>query len=182
MTTISIYKFDNNLDIEEIIKAIDGVEFEDNSYFLAKQSKYCNFEVFIQYFYHKDIQKDLEKLLSATYDGYEIIDFLKKKNKLKVLDRVFIFLNTFTKTLEIYENKNVEEILTKLKKLLKVDFEPVDLPNKEFYPDIKLLDNRKYKVKTKGNKLMFKKNGIFFKPRFEIRQILYQIVNGGLNG
>jgi hypothetical protein len=232
MPAISIFTFKKNFTPEKICELLDKKRVKD-SWFNAKQSKYCDKEVFIQYWYYEDVEEFVKKVLSEE-DAYELISFLKQNGKSKILRCCYCFINLETKTLEIYRgtDKKREEILTALEKILDVKFEPLLIESKvlkriylkhaselkkavlknldglefeilvgnsleqnkffndclrkypnnlksiTFKPKISFLNsNAKYNVTVNENGVIsFSSEGLFrWRPRHEIRQILYAI-------
>jgi len=131
MPVITIFTFDKLPEIFEICKILNGKKVDEAS-INAKLSKYNNNEIFVQYWYFEDIEDALKSVFSQD-DGYEIVSFLKDRNKNKVLKRVYCFINMLTKTLEIYRgpDQKTEEIVSALEKLLKVKFVPLKVKPEE---------------------------------------------------
>lgn len=130
MPAISVFKFNKNLNIEKVCKLLDKRKVR-NSWFNAKPSKYCEDEVFIQYWYYEDIEETIKRILSEE-DAYELILFFKKNGKDKILRRCYCFINIKTKTLEIYRgsDKKRSEILSALEKFLNIKLTPLFLSSK----------------------------------------------------
>jgi hypothetical protein len=232
MPAISIFSFKKNFTTEKICELLDKKKVKD-SWFNAKQSKYCDKEVFIQYWYYEDVEEFVKKVLSEE-DAYELVSFLKQNGKNRILRRCFCFINLETKTLEIYRgtDQRREEILSALEKFLETKFEPLliepkvlrmiylkhaselkkvvlknldgleleilvgdsleqnkffndclkkypnNLKSITFRPKINFLNsNTKYTVTIRENGIIsFSSDGLFrWRPRYEIRQILYAI-------
>jgi hypothetical protein len=232
MPAISIFSFKKNFTPQEICKLLDNKKLKD-SWFNAKQSKYFDKEVFIQYWYYEDVEEFVKKVLSEE-DAYELVSFLKQNGKTRILRRCYCFINLQTKTLEIYRgtDQRREEILSALEKFLDVKFEPLLIESKvlkkiylrhaselkkvvlknldglefeilvgnsleqnkffndclkkypnnlksiTFRPKINFLNsNTKYNVTIGENGIVsFSSEGLFrWRPRYEIRQILYAI-------
>ncbi|MEM7825277.1 MAG: hypothetical protein QW412_00250 [Candidatus Aenigmatarchaeota archaeon] len=138
MPTITIFLFEKLGTPFEICKVLNEKKFKD-SWIQAKISKYNKNEIFIQYFYYESLEESLKKAFSEE-DMYEIVSFLKQNGKNKILKRAYCFINTLTKTLEIYRgpDKKTEEIISILENLLNVKFYPLKLDSeklKEIYSD-----------------------------------------------
>lgn len=131
MPIITIYTFKNLPEIRKIIKIVDKKKKED-SWFVAKESKYNKNEVMIQYFYYEDVETALKQAMKEE-DVYEIVSFLRTNGKEKILKRTFCFINLFSKTLEIYRgpDKKTEEIVSFLEELLNVKFERLTLTSEQ---------------------------------------------------
>jgi hypothetical protein len=234
MPTITIFLFKKLENPLEICKILNNKKFKE-SWIQAKISKYNKNEVFIQYFYYESLEESLKKALSEE-DIYEIVSFLKENGKNKILKRTYCFINTSTKTLEVYRgpDKKTEEIVSILESLLKVKFLPLKLDSeklKEIYsnhgtelkqamfrniegliyeilrgncleenekfnlylekfpsclrvisfrPKIKFLNSSRYQVTINGDKgtVKFSSPDYFsWRPRFEIRQIVFLIIS-----
>ncbi|MGC8812741.1 MAG: hypothetical protein ACP5O8_04140 [Candidatus Aenigmatarchaeota archaeon] len=136
MPTITIFLFEKLGTPFEICKILNDKKFKE-SWIQAKISKYNKNEVFIQYFYYESLEESLKKAFSEE-DMYEIVSFLKENGKNKILKRTYCFINTLTRTLEIYRgpDKKTEEIVSILESLLKIKFSPLRLDSgklKEIY-------------------------------------------------
>lgn len=131
MPTISVFKFDKLIKISDICKAVNGKKFNE-SWMTAKESKYSQNEVFIQYWYYEDLEESLKKVFSDE-DSYEIVSFLKENGKNRVLKRTYCFINLLTRTLEIYRwpDQKTEEILQLLERFLGVKFSTLILKPEE---------------------------------------------------
>jgi hypothetical protein len=182
MPTIYLYKTDfENLTVNDICKKVNGKKFKD-SWFSAKPSKYNNKEVFIQYWYYLTEEEIKEKLYD-TFDeevGYSIFMFLKENEKIpKFLGRTYCFINTELKTLEIYGDSRKEEILSFLRRfgriekfeLKEVNMLPLNLQPKSY------LGNEFWYANIEDNAVFIPTHQIFmWKPRFEVRQIIRELV------
>jgi len=131
MPVITIFTFDKLPDIFEICKILNGKKVNDAS-INAKLSKYNKNEVFVQYWYFEDIEDALKGVFSQD-DGYEIVSFLKDRNKNKVLKRTYCFINMATKTLEVYRgpDQRTQEIVSVFEKLLNIKFVPLKVKPEE---------------------------------------------------
>lgn len=234
MPTISVFKYSSPSNIWEVCKLLNNFRLSD-SWITAKISKYNKNEIFIQYWYYEDIEENLKKVFSED-DAFEIVSFLKQNDRTKVLKRTYCFINSFTKTLEIYRgpDNKTEKILNTLEKLLKIKFYPINLNAENlrniyskhsielkqamfkdvdgliynilrgncleknekfnqylqtypknlrvisFRPKIKFLNSfNKYQITINGDRgtIKFSSDGLFqWRPRFEIRQIIFLIL------
>lgn len=125
MPTITLFTFDKKLGVKEAVKKIDRQKFS-SSWFLAKPSKYNRFEVFIQYFFYQHLEDELKRIIGEE-DSEEIVSLLKSNGKIKVLKKVYCFLNVLTRTFEVYRGPDAltQEIVKKVEKLLGVELKPV---------------------------------------------------------
>jgi len=234
MPIISVFTFKELFPIPEICEILNGKK-QSEVWLTAKESKYNKNEIFIQYWFYEDVEEGLKKIFSDE-DADEIVSFLKQNGKSKVLKRIYCFINTLTKTLEVYRgpDEKTEEIVALLEKLLKVKFVPLNLKSEElqkiysqhsvelkqvmfknieglifeilrgnylennskfkeylkkfpeslrvisFRPKIKFLNRgNKYQVTINGDKgtIRFSSDEVFmWRPRFEIRQIVFIVV------
>ncbi len=236
MPTITIFRIEGKLgSLEEIVKRIDKKSFKE-SWFVAKKSKFNKNEIFIQYFYYQKLEEVLRKVLGSEY-AEDVIGLLKVNGKVRVLKRVYCYINTLTKTLEVYRgpDKITREIAEKLEKLLGIRLKRLKIKPEQlkqiysnysielrqaffeninglqmqvlksrnlernklfelcikkflqslkaitFRPRIKSLNhNSKYYITINGDRgtIKFFPNGKFkWRPRFEIRQILFAVAN-----
>lgn len=131
MPTVSIFTFERLPDVYEICKSLDGKRF-DEAWINAKPSKYNKDEVFIQFWHYEDVEESLKRVFSEE-DAYEIVSFLKENGKSRVLKRTYCFINTQTKTFEIYRgpDEKTYEIVSLFESLLNVKFVSLKLKSEE---------------------------------------------------
>jgi len=131
MPIVTIFTFDDIPSIQEVCKCLDGKKSKD-VWITAKPSKYNKDEIFIQYYYYEDVEESIKRVFSDD-DAYEIVSFLKENGKNRVLKRTYCFINTKTKTFEIYRGPDykTEEITSLFEKLLKISFVPIKLNSDE---------------------------------------------------
>lgn len=156
MPIISVFTFEKLPPVFEICKALNGKKFSE-AWLTAKESKYNRNEVFIQYWFYEDVEEGLKKVFSED-DVYEIVSFLKQNGKNKVLKRIYCFINTLTKTLEVYRgpDEKTEEIVALFEKLLKIKFTLLNLKSEELQ---KIYSNHSVELKQ----VMFKNiDGLIF--------------------
>jgi hypothetical protein len=129
MPVISVFRFEKIPEIHQICKTLNSNKF-DGKWFTAKPSKYNDSEVFIQFWYYEDVEESFKRIYSDE-DFYEIVTYLKENGKNKILKRIYIFINTFLKTLEVYRgnDRKTEEIVSILESLLGCQFEQLTLPS-----------------------------------------------------
>jgi hypothetical protein len=190
MGKIQVFEFEEELKPVDIIKRLNGYKTEEG-WLTAQESKYNRFEVFLQYWYYEDVREKLGKILSKEIgedEAYDIISLLQEKGKTRVLKRIYIYINTMVKTVEIYGTEKTDEIL-KLLKFLGV--KPIILTDEQrlkFYTEhtdgkhlkISYIIDKHYGVKLTNERtatLVFGKTIFEWRPRFEIRQIVQIISN-----
>jgi len=120
---ITIYKINTNLNVSEIVNRLNNKKFGED-FIRARESKFSSSEVFISYFYAENIESQLKKIVSEeAYD--EIVTVLKNNGGLKVIRRVYCFIDVNRKTLEIYRglDKKTEEIANNIAKCLEASIE-----------------------------------------------------------
>jgi len=124
MPTIKIFTFDENVDKKELVKKImksgeRGLE--------AWESKFNRFEVIVRYEFFEDVLKDIRKIFEESSEEIEAL--IIKSGKTRVLKRIFCYINTHFKTLEIYYGKEniVERIVNILERITGLKFKPLSL-------------------------------------------------------
>ncbi len=233
MPTITLLKYTTLGNVWRVAEQLDNKKFE-SGWMTAMVSKYNRNEVFASYWHYEDVEDGVKRVFSED-DADEIVKYLKQNGKTKVLKRTYCFINTLTRTFEIYRGPDMKtgEIITSVEKILNVKFEKVVLKAeqlqkiysnhateltqvmfkniqgliyeilrgkylennekyheylKNFYqslrvisfrPKIKFLNgNNKYQVTLNGDKgtIRISSNGDFtWRPRYEIRQIIFMI-------
>jgi hypothetical protein len=131
MAVVSIYKLENVPSVEDIVERLDKRKV-NNCLILAQKSKYTDSEVFIQYLYNESVEESIKKAFPEE-DVREIYLLLSQNGKTTVMKRVYCFINTITKTLEIYRGKDsvTEEIVAVFEKLLETKITPITLKPEE---------------------------------------------------
>lgn len=131
MGMVSVFKCENLPSIHEIVKGLNGKRV-NNELITAKVSRYNRNEVVIQYFYYEDVE-DIVKRAFPERDSDEIVSFLKQNGKTKVLRKAYCFINTLTKTLEVYrgQDSRTDKIISVLEQLLNTKFIPVTLSSRD---------------------------------------------------
>lgn len=131
MSVISIFKYENLPSVHEIVKALNKKKVDDEL-ITAKVSRYNRNEVVVQYFYYEDVEDVVKKVFSEN-DSDEIVSFLRQNGKTKVLRKTYCFINTLTKTLEIYRgpDKRTSRIVSILEQLLNTKFIPISLTSED---------------------------------------------------
>ncbi|MBS3054898.1 MAG: hypothetical protein J4452_00190 [Candidatus Aenigmarchaeota archaeon] len=128
MPVISVFRFEMIPETHKICRILNSNKFE-GKWFTAKPSKYNESEVFIQFWFYEDVEESFKRIYSED-DFYEIVTYLKENGKNKVLKRIYIFMNTFLKTLEVYRgnDEKTTELVSILESLLDCKFEQLSLP------------------------------------------------------
>jgi hypothetical protein len=131
MPTITMLTFEDIPKIEKTVSLLNGKKNEEN-WISARQNKYNQDEIFIQYWYYEDVRNALSRAFSEE-ESYEIVDVLKDNGKDRVLKRTYAFINYVTHTLEIYRglDRRTNELLELLGKNLKTSFRPLELSEEE---------------------------------------------------
>jgi hypothetical protein len=174
MPTITVFKTN-----QEINKDIVMEKLKEKN-IMSKISMYNNKEIHIIYPYKIDIEKVFNDLDYVNAEN--VISILKQNGIEKITKKIYIFLNYETKTLEIYNGKKgiIEEIL-KVFNDIGLNFYPIEFERKTFKPNINFINsNSRYKITVFGNKIKYNNRKPFkFLPRFEIRQIVNQLLQNG---
>lgn len=127
MPTITVFTFEDMPKLEEAISLLNGKGNEEN-WVSARQNKHNQDEIFIQHWYHEDLENGLKRAFSDE-ERYELVNVLKENGKDKILKRTYAFVNCVTHTLEIYRGLDgrTNELLELLEKHLKTTFSPLVL-------------------------------------------------------
>lgn len=127
MGVVTVYKYDSLLEVLNIVKALNGKKI-DGDLITAKPSRYNRSEVVVQYFYYEDVEDVLKRVLSEK-DSDEVVSFLRQNGKTKVLRKAYCFINTLTRTLEVYRgpDNRTDKIVSTLEQLLNIKFIPITL-------------------------------------------------------
>lgn len=149
---ITIFTFKEEKSVEEICRILN--KRTSGCWITAKKSKYNENEIFISYWYYEDVEECLKKMVCEEV-GEEIASFLKENGKNKVLRRVYCFINTKTKTLEIYRgpDEKTEEIVSSFERELNINFNSLTLSSEEL-------------------------KKIFFEHGLELKQAMFKNVEG----
>jgi hypothetical protein len=177
MPKIYLYKINlqgeiEKKEIEKLIKEINDKK-TDSGWFSARENTYEKGEIVIQYFYYLTEEEVKEEIREKLWDmGDEIANSLKSIPK--ILGRTFCFINTRLKTLEIYDGRRKEEIISFLKKF--GDIEEFRLPKLNVQPKSYLNDEFWF-ANVEDNVIFIPSHKDFlWKPRYEIRQVIKELV------
>jgi hypothetical protein len=131
MPTITVFATEDMPKLEEAISLLNGKKNGGN-WISARQNKYNQDEIFIQYWYYEDIERGLKRAFSEE-DSYEIVTVLKENGKDKVLKRTYAFISYVAHSLEIYRglDSRTNELLKLLERTLDAKFRPLVLSEKE---------------------------------------------------
>ena len=143
MTTISLFKFDEILPKEQIIKLLDGRK-EDGFWFKAKQSRFRESEIEIDVWYEEDIEAGMHRVFAD--EAADIVQYLKENGKEKIIRKIYCFIDVEKKTLEIYRGYDglTERIKQRLEKILTTAFVPFSLSSQEL---VKIVNNHSSELK-----------------------------------
>jgi hypothetical protein len=146
MPTITILTFEEMPTLEEAISLLNGKK-KGEDWVSARQNKYNQDEIFIQYWYYENIESGLKRALSEE-DSYEIVSVLKENGMDRVLKRVYAFVNYLTHTLEIYigNDAKARKLLSILEENLKIKFTSLRLTEAELLEIYKKHSNELTKV------------------------------------
>jgi hypothetical protein len=231
MPTLTLLRFEEGLRVSSICQAMDGARKGD-MWFEARPSRYNREEAIVKCWYWEDIEVALKRALGE--EGDEVISFLKENGRRKVLKRVYCFLNTSTKILEVYRGPDprTQAIIVALSELLSIKLSPIRMSSAQlrqvyeghstelcqaifkgvhgliydilrgrklelnpkfrqymrefedclrvisFRPRIRFLNSlNRYQVTLNGDRgtLRIPNNELGWRPRFEIRQIVFSI-------
>ncbi|MEM5797338.1 MAG: hypothetical protein QXD72_02060 [Candidatus Aenigmatarchaeota archaeon] len=131
MSVVTIYKFDGLSNSQQVAKLLDGQKVND-SWFTAFVSKYNKNEVVVNYWVYEDLENSIKKILDEN-ESMEIVSYLQQNGKTRVLKRIYCYLNTMMKTLEIYTGSEdrIDQIVTAMEKILKIKLSRVVLSSAE---------------------------------------------------
>ena len=121
MTTLTLYRFGQLPNRQEVINAIDGKK-DNNFWFKAKENKYGGNEIDIDVWFEEDIELGLKRAFGD--DGQDAAHILKQQGKEKIVRRVYCFIDLELKTLEIYRGPDAvtSKIKEKLEEFLQTTF------------------------------------------------------------
>ena len=126
MSTITIYRSERPLGAHEVLNSLSSARIQDG-WIKAMPSKFSKHEIYIQYCFWESVEDDIRRIVGE--DPTAIIDILKEKGKNRILRRVYCFINTLTKTLEIYRGHDAktEEIVSQFEGWFKTKFTQISL-------------------------------------------------------
>lgn len=131
MSVVTVFKFDNLSNPWQIAKNLNGQKTSD-SWMTAFVSKYNRNEVLVNYWFYEDLEDSIKRVFDEN-ESMEVVSYLKQNGKTRVLKRVYCFINTMTKTLEIYTGSEtkLEEIIETIEGILKTKFMHVILTSND---------------------------------------------------
>jgi hypothetical protein len=165
MATITLFKFDKEIEKEELVKELNK---EFNNYV----------EEFLFKLKHKPINKIIVNARLSHFDPNEIFCKILLYYEKEVKEKYF-FINILNKTVEIYSGeRKIVKIVKEILKGVGINLIDFNFSYKKFKPEINYLShNKRYSVVIESNKLKMNSNKFFtWKPRYEIRQIVKQLV------
>ncbi len=127
MSTITLYKTPSLPTVREIARKLHGKRCKDR-WFTAMASKFNQNEVYANFWYYEDIEEGVKKMLSNG-DAGGVVSILKQNGRTKIMRRIYCFINTLTKTLEIYRgpDSRTDKIMCDIENILDLKFERVSL-------------------------------------------------------
>ena len=122
MSVVTVFKFDNLSGPWQVAKSLNGHKMND-SWMTAFVSKYNRNEVFVNFWFYEDLEDSIKRVFDEN-ESMEVVSYLKQNGKTRVLKRIYCFINTMTKTLEIYTGyePKLEEIVATMEGILKTKF------------------------------------------------------------
>lgn len=127
MAVVTVYKFNNLSGPWQVVKSVNGLKVNE-AWMTAFVSKYNRNEVIVNYWFYEDLEDSIKKVFDKD-DEAEIVTYLKENGKTRVVRRVYCFINTLMKTLEIYigDENRLHEIVSLLENGLKIKFTRITL-------------------------------------------------------
>lgn len=131
MSIVTVLKFNGLSSPWQAAKLLDGQKMSD-SWFTAFVSKYNRNEVVVNYWVYEDLENSIKRIFDEN-ESLEVVSYLKQNGKTRVLKRIYCYLNTMMKTLEIYTGSEdkIEAIVAIIEKVLKIKLDRVALTSTE---------------------------------------------------
>ncbi|MBI1979015.1 MAG: hypothetical protein HYS62_03080 [Candidatus Aenigmarchaeota archaeon] len=131
MSIVTVLKFDGLSSPWQAAKSLDGQKMSD-SWLTAFVSKYNRNEVVVNYWVYEDLENDIKKIFDEN-ESLEVVSYLKQNGKTRVLKRIYCYLNTMMKTLEIYTGSEdkIEAIVATIERILQIKLDRVVLTSEE---------------------------------------------------
>lgn len=131
MSIVSVLKFDGLSNPWQAAKLLNGQKMSD-SWLTAFVSKYNRNEVVVNYWVYEDLESSIKRIFDEN-ESLEVVSYLKQNGKTRVLKRIYCYLNTMMKTLEIYTGSEdkIEEIVAIIERILKIKLNRVILTSTE---------------------------------------------------
>lgn len=131
MSIVTMFKFNSLSDPWQAAKSLNGQKMGD-SWLTAFVSKYNRNEVVVNYWVYEDLESSIRKIFDEN-ESLEVVSYLKQNGKTRVLKRIYCYLNTMMKTLEIYTGSEdkIEEIIATMERILKIKLSRVVLTSTE---------------------------------------------------
>jgi hypothetical protein len=150
MPTITVFTVEGMPKLEKAISLLNGKGNKEN-WVSARQNKYNQDEIFIQYWYYEDLESGLKRAFSDE-DSYEIVSVLKENGKDKILKRTYAFINYVTHSLEVYGgiDRKTKRLLNLLGKNLNTTLRPLVLSQEELVQIYKKHSSELRKVTLKN--------------------------------
>ncbi len=127
MSVVTVFKFEGEFNPWKISKSLHGQKVSEN-WFRAFVSKYNRNEVVVNYWFYEDLETSVRKVFDEN-ESMEVVSYLKLNGKTHALKRIYCFINTMTKTLEIYtgHEPRIDQIVSMIEEILKIKFTRVNL-------------------------------------------------------
>jgi len=131
MSIVTVFKFNNLSGPWQVAKSLHGQKIND-SWMSAFVSRYNRNEVVMNYWFYEDLEDSIKRVFDEN-ESLEVVSYLKQNGKTRVLKRIYCFINTMTKTLEVYTGSDakLEEIVTTIETILKTKFTRIILSSTE---------------------------------------------------
>lgn len=131
MSIVTVFKFDGLSDPWHAAKMLNGRETADK-WTTAFVSKYNRNEVVVYYWVYEDLEESVKKVFDED-ESMEVVSYLRQNGKTRVLRRVYCYLNTMMKTLEIYTGSEdkIGDIATMVEEALKIKLDRIVLTSAE---------------------------------------------------
>jgi hypothetical protein len=131
MSIVTVFKFDGLSDPWQIAKSLHGQKMEE-SWMTAFVSKYNRNEVVVNYWLYEDLESSIKKIFDEN-ESLEVVSYLQQNGKTRVLKRIYCYMNTMMKTLEVYTGSEdrLHEIVERIENVLKVRLSRVVLTSEE---------------------------------------------------
>jgi len=127
ISIVTVFKFNNLSGPWQVAKSLNGQK-KGESWVRAFVSKYNRNEVVASFWSYEDVEDSINKIFDED-ERTEIVSYLKQNGKTRILRRVYCFINTMMKTLEIYTGSEMKlnEIVSMFEDVLKTKFTRVIL-------------------------------------------------------
>ncbi len=127
MPVISVFKYGEDIRVDEIVSKLDGKKIEDGV-LKARKSKFNSHEAIVEYRFEQEVEELIKRVLPETLVERLARD-IKENGNSKVENRVLCFFNTLVKTFEVYRGPDgvTETVVAGVSKLLGIRLRPLTL-------------------------------------------------------